>query len=1145
MNAPLLRDLIDIPEKVFAGDFVLRLSEGVANAEETLQNYVVTPQLAECFNEALGVIGGAITGGKSAASYLHGSFGSGKSHFMAVLNLLLAGHPKARAIPELAAVVARHNSWTEGRHFLMVNYHMIGATEVESAILGGYARQIRALHPEAPVPGFYLGERLFDDARGLRATMGDAAFFAKLNEGGGDEGWGDLAGAWDAASFEAAMLEPPEGEDRQRVVGDLIARFFTGYAEVAAAKGEAFVSLDAGLEIASRHARSLGYDAIILFLDELILWLASNAANVDFIAREGPKLSKLIEAERSDRPIPIVSFVPRQRDLRELVGAHQAGAVYAQLEEMLNWWNARFHFITLENRNLPMIAERRLLRPRDEAARQLLDDAFRQFADRQKQALETLLGSDGERAMFRQVYPFSPALVQTLIGASEALQRERTALRLMLTMLVERRDDLRLGSLIPVGDLWDAIAAGDQPFSQGMRIQFDNAKKLWTQKLLPTLERRHGVTWQDLMEGTAEPSAAANLRNDARLLKTLLLAALVPEVPALRSLTAARLATLNHGSVVSPIPGREGPTLLQKLRTLAAEIGEIKLSDDANPVISLQITGVDVEPILANAAMEDNEANRRRKIREMLFSALGISNDVELLGAQGHVEYTFEFRKTRRPVDLWLESVAALSDDRLRGRGGAQTVILGMPFDVQGHGPNDDRARLQRFGEEAETVIWLPSQLSERALRELGTLIRIDFLLIRNRLEEHARHLSPSDREQARALLQNQRSQLYQRLRACLEAAYGIRTDQDNALGLTLEPSDHLVSLEGTFRPLPPVDADLKEALGGLLDRMFEHRFPAHPFFEEEIKPASLRKVLEEVQRTAQETGQRAFVERVLRSTLRAIAGPLRLGTMNDTHLVLDPHWASHFGRMHAQHGGGPITVGNLRDWMDEPHKMGLPRDVQNLVVLAYAAQADRTPVLRGAPVKPTIDRLEDEIELREQPLPDEVIWARARKRAETLFGLPSSELRKAATVERLAGEVLEKVEAARPAVANLAAALRLRMTAYGLAADATQRMTTLQSAAALIAALTASRDPHLVVGALAGADLQTSAAAVAQALARAGDLQGYLTGVQWDALKAAADLQDRAKRSTANWLRPLTLTSTSSRLVHPCSRPRIVLGGC
>jgi hypothetical protein len=32
-----------------------------------------------------------------------------------------------------------------------------------------------------------------------------------------------------------------------------------------------------------------------------------------------------------------------------------------------------------------------------------------------------------------------------------------------------------------VGDLWGEIAAGDQPFSDGMRIEFENARKLWTQ----------------------------------------------------------------------------------------------------------------------------------------------------------------------------------------------------------------------------------------------------------------------------------------------------------------------------------------------------------------------------------------------------------------------------------------------------------------------------------------------------------------------------------------------------------------------------------------------------------------------------------------------------------------------------------------
>ena len=40
-----------------------------------------------------------------------------------------------------------------------------------------------------------------------------------------------------------------------------------------------FVDIDAGLAIISRHAKQLGYDALILFLDELILWLASHAAN--------------------------------------------------------------------------------------------------------------------------------------------------------------------------------------------------------------------------------------------------------------------------------------------------------------------------------------------------------------------------------------------------------------------------------------------------------------------------------------------------------------------------------------------------------------------------------------------------------------------------------------------------------------------------------------------------------------------------------------------------------------------------------------------------------------------------------------------------------------------------------------------------
>jgi hypothetical protein len=213
---------------------------------------------------------------------------------------------------------------------------------------------------------------LFEDARGQRAHYGDDAFFARLNQrANADSDWGDLEDPWDDGSFESAMLEPPSGDQRQRLVGDLISQLFTGYADVAHAKGEAFVDIDTGLAIMSHHARALGYDGVILFLDELILWLATRAADVNFVSAEGAKLSKLVEAQRSDRPIPIISFVARQRDLRDLVGANQAGALQLQFADTLRYWEARFDRINLEDRNLPLIAQRRLLKPRDDHAQSL------------------------------------------------------------------------------------------------------------------------------------------------------------------------------------------------------------------------------------------------------------------------------------------------------------------------------------------------------------------------------------------------------------------------------------------------------------------------------------------------------------------------------------------------------------------------------------------------------------------------------------------------------------------------------------------------------------------------------------------------------------------------------------------------------
>ncbi len=101
-------------------------------------------------------------------------------------------------------------------------------------------------------------------------------------------------------------------------MSDLVGTYFRSYSVQAEGQREAYLSMDKGLCVISQHARDLGYHALLLFLDELILWLATRSVDLDFVKREAAKLTNLVEAQTPDRPIPIVSFVARQRDLRKL-----------------------------------------------------------------------------------------------------------------------------------------------------------------------------------------------------------------------------------------------------------------------------------------------------------------------------------------------------------------------------------------------------------------------------------------------------------------------------------------------------------------------------------------------------------------------------------------------------------------------------------------------------------------------------------------------------------------------------------------------------------------------------------------------------------------------------------------------------------
>ncbi len=302
-----------------------------------------------------------------------------------------------------------------------------------------------------------------------------------------------------------ARTAPVGDPERGRLGGAVVARLLPGFVNAISGNATGYVDLDTGLAELARHARDQGHDGLILFLDELILWLGSR------IRRHRVRRARGAEADQAHRVHDrrgrsrSSSFVARQRDLREFVGDQLPGADKLSFADALKHWNDRFHRIQLNDRNLPKIAERRLLAPKNEAARLQIDAAFAETEKTLPQVLDVLMTEEGDRELFRATYPFSPAFMTTLVAASSALQRERTALRVMLQLLVDRRDELTVGDLVSVGELFDVLSQGDEPFSDDMKRHFDHARNVYRDHFRPMLLEAHGLS--DAQAHEVDPQA--------------------------------------------------------------------------------------------------------------------------------------------------------------------------------------------------------------------------------------------------------------------------------------------------------------------------------------------------------------------------------------------------------------------------------------------------------------------------------------------------------------------------------------------------------------------------------------------------------------------------------------------------------------
>ncbi len=1135
----MLRDILDLPTEVKKSDFVIRLAEDVARPEALLDRYAITDDLVHAFDKSLALAGSALRERRSTAAYVHGSFGSGKSQFMGVLSLLLANHPAAWNQPKLHSLFVKHD-WVKQRKVLRLHFHMIGAESFEDKVFPAYLEYVAEHHKDAPVPALFADAKLFDGAEAIRKSLGDEQFFTGMNAGqAGKSGWGKLgaAGVWDPKTFEAARRSADPSE-RERLAGAL-AR--TPWLQGIASSGN-WRGFDEGLAVLSRHAASLGYDGIAFFLDELVLWLASRASDRAWLNAEAPKIVKLVEAQDAARPIPLVSYVARQRDIAELVGEQFAGADAIALRDSLRYWEGRLDVVPLEDRNLPAIVKEKVVRPRDAAASTALDDAFDRMRKGLGNAWGTLLGESWTEKDFRNLYPFTPALVEALVALSHYLQRERTALKVLMELLVHHLRDFQMGQVVPVGDLWDVLAGGEEPMDGVMRERFAAAKRLYQNELLPVLQTQNGTTTPERCQRLRDAHPVflgcsgcpeGRCRTDNRLVKTLLLGALVPQVPVLHNLSVTRLVQLNHGTLRAAIPGAEANLALARLREWASQVSKLRVEEGADPRVQVELEGIDLRPMIDACRGENRAGARRRKVLQLLYQEMGIAKGERGETVAAEIAHQVDWRGTTRYGSIYYGNVREMEEAQFIAREEHDfRIVLDYPFDEGLHGPSEDERRVHEVvasGRNPPTLVWLPSFFGENLQRDVGELVIIDHLLDDGGVRPFIENLRPEDQQRARAQLESLRSQKSTRVRRGLLAAYGLKSDEGE-----LDPSRKIDRHFHLLRPGAPLGGlpapDLARGLTAAIHHVLGQRYPRHPDYLDKVTRGRLEKALRPFGALVESELGRMNLDEADRPFL-VIAHKLGFAKVNEedrTAVLRKERFLEVANRLRAENRPEP-TVEQVAHLFDETDDWGLTPELADYAVICFAMVENRLiqdEAGRSADLVP--GKLPRDARVVSVEMPSETAWQRAIDLAGHVFGTGlGGKARTPANLAKLVEDVRAKQKKALADGADRIAAVLGRRSQW-LAAGA-PRLATAERAAELLGAV-ATGDRVELVEALANANLdRSSPSALGRHMGTAADtcraLEDDLTFNVFDQLathgapEAAAVLEEVRKAMQADAL--------------------------
>ncbi|MBI2893932.1 MAG: hypothetical protein HYY06_10300 [Deltaproteobacteria bacterium] len=967
-----ITDAYDLPrpEDIRAMGFVIRLRELDPASEDVrklVADYVVTPAVAGELPRILDDMHQVFDRGEEYGRFIHGSFGSGKSHFMTILSLLFENVAAAwdKDSPVFGTLRDRQRTWIDKAHLLVVRIHMLSVkgkgTGLDRAVYDGFNQALRRRGKE-PFEFLHV-EGVLDEARREADLYGDAFW----------KGLADARVVGSRAEFEDAA----SASLRQR---ETLARAYLSHKGRDVASAGIDPNWSEGLHRLTKHAKDQGFGGVVLMIDELLLWLSEKSK--EEFAREINDLAVLVDHNTGQRAVPLFVFVARQRNIKDFFpDLVDESRIHEHLEHHLK----RFDETRLQDMELRHVVKGRVLKPRAE-------DAIRRASERLAQQHEKVLPgilAGADVAYLRDVYPFHPALIETLIDVTMLMQRERSALRVLYELLVIHYPHLPLGEFLPVGSAFDAIFP-----PSGVEAS----------KKVEVLQDIHRQYYERLVPAMDQLRAAAGEFDDKRraaldqIVKTVLLGEVSNRLRG-KGLTVERLVQLNSVDV-------EGETYRGRLRVAAADLVTLSnlvpdlqvSSTDKTAIVRYVLGGVSLGEVLVRARSKvDNLSQRFRVFYGALKTALGVSGKKGFDdGADNVGDYEVRWRNTRRRGQLRIGNVREMKYEDFDAPDGGFTLLCDYPWDEPGHSVEEDRQRafnVRKNRGNRYTLCWLPRHMSPTELDVIKDLAAVRFLLSPEGQEELLDTLAPQDRARL------------------LDQAHGrekLQSQQLNELVREVYVNHGewlpLVSDVDTKRPHEDLAANLEHAAQLLLDR----RYPQHPTFGAEPRKADLERLLGWMVSAGDATVSVAFDDDTAK-VLRTIGQPLELVNLGQAKasLRLDSRYIKDVLQR---------TDKDLVNWSEVSEWLREQYGLQPLIVdlfLAFLCQRDHRALnqVSGDPIDVTIGMPASvAIRLERGKLVGHAEWSRVRELCGQLLGLPQPAAQRSLQLQdRVASQMRER----------------------------------------------------------------------------------------------------------------------------------------